>query len=631
MKRTFVITTASILLIITLVIGALYWALQGQYASSIVNRISQHLSLPVTVYDAEFNLPNHVSLTGVDIEGLQETPISISKLDIWITPSSLFSSRPTIDSILIDGISLQQGIPQLPENMAVSLKQLAIKNLDYSDGDIIGRDINIQIKDPQFSDNSLPIPFGTIQFSAEQIYWRGEALDALLIDADYKPDSSTIYGLSFDWRGGKFSGQAEQYESGWSLVNFTIDGLRLTVNQWQKISQLGLGDIRDYVDHVNSLDVLKSSVETPLISMSNFDLSLENVKLKSDMWNQDSAYASMDADNITIHDQNLIEPAFQLELDDKKIVIKEFDTEFQQGLINTKGVLTPNSADLDFLNISGLKWIPESAGETDFITDTLSNVQFLNINTLEVKRSQFIQLNKGVRWQLSGLNAEGKQLSVIKDGKWGLWQGKLDISANSASYDNLLSSQMFLRMQNDEGMWSLQEAFIPLENGLIEATGTFDLSRVSQPWRFEVSADGIPLKFFSHWYSFPIDVEGITEFQLSTSGLGGDNLMFNHSLNAELIGTIREASLINESDEEESFTPHPIQFSDIQVNASRGQIELKPLKIEGESLKGLLEAKVDLLDIENSQMKLSLEQECQKKEWDLISGSESLNIHCSVD
>lgn len=631
MKRTFVITIASILLIITLAIGALYWALQGQYASAVLNRISQQLSLPISVYDAQFNLPNHVSLSGVFVEGLQEEPISISKLDIWITPSSLLSKTPVIDSILIDGISLQNGIPEIPQSIAVSLKQLAVKNLDYSNGEIIGRDISIQIKDPQFADNPLPLPFGTIQLSAEQIYWRGEALDSVLIDADYKPESSTIYGLSFDWKEGKFSGQAEQYESGWSLVNFTIDSLRLSAKEWQNLRQLGLGDLRDYISHINSLDVLKSSVETSGLSLSNFDLSLENLILDSDIWQQKQGYASLDADSIHVDGQNLIEPAIRLRMNPNQIDVEDFSTEFQQGTINAKGKVTPNSANMQFLTINGLKWIPEQPGETAFLTDALSKLTALDIRNLDVKHSQFIQLTGKHKWQLSGANIGGKELTLIQDGKWGLWQGDLDISANSASYENLLSSQMFIRTQSKDGVWSLDEAFVPLENGLLEATGTFDLNTVSQPWRFEISADGIPLEFFKHWYDFPVDIEGISEFQASASGLGGDELMLRHSLNAEVVGSVREAELIEEKSDGNGFTQQPLQISDFQLTSSRGLIEIKPVEIKGNPVQGLLEAKIDLLDLENSQLKLTMESECQKKEWNLLSGTEYLNVHCSVD
>ncbi|WP_375752145.1 AsmA family protein [Vibrio sp. HN007] len=631
MKRTFVITTASILLIITLAVGALYWALQGQYASAVVNRISQQLSLPVTVYDAQFNFPNHVSLSGVDIEGLQEEPISVSKLDVWITPSSLFSTSPTIDSILIDGISLQHGVPKLLNNLTVTLKQLAIKNLDYSNGEIVGRDINLQIKDPKFEESKLPLPYGSIQFSAEQLYWRGEALDSVLIDADYKPGNSTIYGLSFDWRDGQFSGQAEQYDSGWSLVNFTIDGLRLSAEDWKELNRLGLGDVRAHVNHINSLDILKSSIETQDLSISNFDLSLENVNLKLNVWQQDKAYASLDADSFSVGEQNFVEPAFQVYLYSNQIKVEEFNTEFQQGSINTKGVLTPESMDLDLLTINRLKWIPEQANETKFITDALSRLKTLNINKLEVKHSQFIQLTGKHKWQVSGLNIEGDDLSVIQSGRWGLWKGKLDISANSASFEELVSNQMFIRTTSNKGIWSLDEAFIPLENGLVEATGTYDLNTLSQPWRLEVAADGIPLEFASHWYKFPITVQGITEFQLSAAGLGGDELMLRHSFSAEVAGSVREAELIEEMSDESEFAQYPLQLTEIELTSSRGIIDMKPLMISGESVQGTLEANVDLLDLEESLLKLCVERECQKKEWDLLSGSESLNIHCSVD
>ncbi|MCZ8497582.1 hypothetical protein O9929_00415 [Vibrio lentus] len=74
-----------------------------------------------------------------------------------------------------------------------------------------------------------------IQLSASQLYWlKGEAFDNLLIDLDLKRVTAP-YGASFDWRGAKISGQAEQYKHDWSLVNITIDGLRLNEKQTQSL------------------------------------------------------------------------------------------------------------------------------------------------------------------------------------------------------------------------------------------------------------------------------------------------------------------------------------------------------------------------------------------------------------
>ncbi|MDE1017380.1 AsmA family protein, partial [Escherichia coli] len=81
------------------------------------------------------------------------------------------------------------------------------------------------MKHAQWRAHEQLLPYGELQLSADQFYWDGEAFDKVLIDADYTTNDSTVYGASFKWRGANFSGQAEQFDSGWSLINTTISHL----------------------------------------------------------------------------------------------------------------------------------------------------------------------------------------------------------------------------------------------------------------------------------------------------------------------------------------------------------------------------------------------------------------------
>ncbi|WED21920.1 AsmA family protein [Vibrio sp. JC009] len=627
MKRIIIILISTFLLLLTLGAGTLYWIFQSQYASTFVNQVFQQLSLPVTVLKARYHFPNQLTFSGIDIKEVQEEEITIEKADIWFTPSSLLTGKPVIESLLIDGISLQHGIPEFQLPDTIELKQLAVMNLDYSDNEIIGRDIELQIKNPQFNQNPIPVPYGTIQLSAGQIYWKGEALNNLLVDIDYTPEKSTLYGLSFDWRKGKFSGQAEKYSSGWSLVNFTVENLRLNQQDWQHLNQLGLKGLTSGITHINSLDMLSSSVETPEFSVINFDLSLENIDLTKSRWQQSEGYLSLSSESIEAHKQQLIDPVFKLFLNRGEIELNEFSAEFQQGDINASGTFSPDSIKMERLSLNSLKWFPESAEDTRIFTDTLAGLQELDLNEFEIKHSQFIELNGKHKWQASGLNLEGKNLSIIRDGNWGLWSGELDISSSSISIDELVSSQPMMKMKNRDGIWLLEDLFVPLDDGLIEATGDVDLSKISKPWRLELSADGVPLELLSHWYNPPVKLTGLTEFQLSASGLSGDELMLRHSLSSDVIGSFRNTTMTNQDEDE----ARPATISDIRISAVRGHISMKPVEIEGYDSTGVLSANIDLVEKEQNSFNFQLKKKCVDREWDLLKQTETMRISCSID
>ncbi|MCV6038573.1 AsmA family protein, partial [Escherichia coli] len=83
--------------------------------------------------------------------------------------------------------------------------QIALKNIDYADEHFSANGIDLQIQSPQWSDQL--IPYGEVQLAADQLYWNGEAFNQVLVDIDYKPQDSTLYGTSFNWRNSQISGQ----------------------------------------------------------------------------------------------------------------------------------------------------------------------------------------------------------------------------------------------------------------------------------------------------------------------------------------------------------------------------------------------------------------------------------------
>ncbi|MCW1889649.1 AsmA family protein [Vibrio chagasii] len=70
------------------------------------------------------------------------------------------------------------------------------------------------------------------------------------------------------------SGQAEQYKHDWSLVNVTVDGLRLNQQQTQSLvsKEWDVAGIR--INHINSLDILRD-IEWQSGHLAAFDASIE--------------------------------------------------------------------------------------------------------------------------------------------------------------------------------------------------------------------------------------------------------------------------------------------------------------------------------------------------------------------
>jgi hypothetical protein len=185
-------------------------------------------------------------------------------------------------------------------------------------------------------------------------------------------------------------------------------------------------------------------------------------------------------------------------------------------------------------------------------------------------------------------------------------------------------------MQSSNGVWQLNEAFIPLEKGLIDATATYTLSKPSQPWRLEAFVDGVPIQAFSKWLPLPAKTEAIAEFQLGLQGLGGDDLMLRHSLTGQLVGSLRESVLIKDT-ERDIVQDKRFETSEISLSADRGRITLHPVTIEGKAISGKLEGTIDLVQEGKNQLTLLLNNDCTEHTFDLLTNGHKMVNSCSQE
>ena len=613
-------------------IAALLLSLQTQYRADVTNFFIKHaIEQRVLIEDVEYQAPYHITLMGItQSQPEKQTPLYIDKIDLWFSSSSITEAKLVLDSILISGLQLAaddlETLTSLFTQPSIKIHQLAINNLDFSTPEFNARGIDLQISDPTWDDNIALLPYGKTQLSASQLYWQGEAFDNLLIDLDLKPSDSTLYGASFDWRGAKISGQAEQYQQGWSLVNVTVDGLRLNQKQTQSLLSKEWDVAGIQINHINSLDILRSDVEWQDGHLAAFDASLENVQLPFELWKQQKAIFSLQAEGVTIDDDMFIEPSIKLNLDPNQILIEDLYTQFLQGTVQLNGTVTPNSIELAQLDLQGIKWLTESQDSplpATRLIPWLTQLQNVEISRINIERSQLIQLAQKPYWQVSGLHIEGYQVQLLQDRKLGLWQGKLMASANDASYQNIISAQPVVEMNSEQGKWTLTRLFMPLKHGYVEANATLDFNQISKPWSIDISADGLPIAPMLQQLELQLDATGYGEFELQAAGLYGDSLMLGYSTTGQLTGSVRQGVMTFNDKLSGTSTDNVFEIPELNANFDRGRFTLEPVHIIGASaaeqgeqriqtLNGEISGELDLLKAEQHSLSITLSDQCHQ-------------------
>ena len=623
MKKPIRITLIALLALVVVTSAVLFGLLQSRYATPMINQVLSQLSAQkIHVESADYTPPLQLTLEGVTIG--EEQPLYIPKVELWLS-----QSLPTQDQLLFDAIVIEQANIDLSQHSlalfeAFEVKQLAFKQSEFSGQHWSARGVDLQIDNPQWSSQQI-LPFGNIQLAAEQLYLQGQALDNLLVDVDYKAQDSTVYGASFEWNKAKISGQAEQYAQGWSLVNVTIDQLSLSDKQPIEQWLIQLSPLTNHIQSINSLDILKSNLTLHGASFVNLDASFENVLLQHSIWQQQQAYLSFNADSIRYHQQQWVEPTATLTLTPQNIAIEELDSDWQQGRIQLKGEIEPNSIALEYLKLTRMKWLEQAQTELLSAWNQVKQLQALRIDTLDINNLQIIQLESKPFWQVSGLNLDGKQLELIRDGQVGLWQGKVLSTINSASIDKYLTTQAAIDMSANDNQWTLDRALLPLEQGYISANGQWQRNSLSAPWQLSIELDGLPFDQKLATEQQPLQVSGIVDFSAQLSGLAGDYSMFAHSLTGEVEANIRQGYLSLGKHAEQQTFEQSFALDDIMINADRGRIALNS---PSQNNQPKLAGKVDLTKPELATLIWESQHLCQHLQFEAISGVLNLSNLC---
>ncbi len=615
MRKFLAISVAGIALLLIMVLAG-FGIMHTRYFTPSAQWIVQQL-WPATLRfeNIEYLYPFKLRLQGVQ---LATTPsVEVQQIDLWLNPHGLLKQQLRIDSALLDGINLSQGLPTFAWPAAIQLHHLAIHNLNWTDQEVSARGVSLQIQQPRWQTPQQWLPYGKLQLAAEQITLEGETFNQVLINAEHQTENSTIHGFSFDWRDSPISGQAEQYPEGWSLINVTLNRLNLDFDQvranplWQKITT--------YVNHINSLDLLNSQLTSHGVTWENLNLSLEDYRLSTTVWQQPQGYLSLNADSAQWRETLWVEPSAELTFNPNGIEI-EGHTQVWQGDVQLQGKLSQHSIELDQLTISGVKWIAEQPEDLQLLTQALPAWQHLQIEHLDINNLQLIQTAQRPFWQLSGLNADGERLQWIKQGAWGFWQGQLAVTANNASYAGILSTQAILNMHSEQDVWQLTRAFLPLEQGYIEAHATWDRSTPSAPWQLALDVDSLPLAPLQPWLKTPFGLQGLADMSLTAQGMAGDHNMLAHSLSGQLQLSVRQGLLSLRS--ANTVITQPFELEHLPVNADRGRITITPTPLHGPNLHGQLSGSGDLLQAQQHQWRLAIEQrwadQCLDLSWDFI-------------
>ncbi|SHF93715.1 AsmA family protein [Vibrio gazogenes] len=610
------------LLLILIGITAGIVIVQSRYITPVAQWMIQQIGLPeFHAQKISYQYPFHLKFEHVT---LSQQLAPIQTVDIWLNPYQSTLNQLMFDSVLIDGLTLDNEQASLPTPLeTVKINQLAIRNLAVETTDnLMIHGLNVQIQNPTWNETSTYLPYGDIQLYASQVMWQGETLTDLLITGSHQAQHSQINSLTATWRGASFSLQGKTDGQRWSIENLTTDKLNLSLSQFQQLSDKFKDLIAQHIAQIDRLDLLNSQLNMPHVQLNNFDLSLTDFHptASESLWKQAHAVLSLDAESLVLDDMMLVEPSINLILTPGQLDIDDFSSTLMDGQIHASGSITPETVTIRDLQIQSMKMFIESGSEPDFtwLASLIPSFRQVNVEQLKIRNSQIIQLAHQPYWQLSGINTDIDHAQLIDAQRWGLWQGTARMSVNNLSYGQFVVSQGLVEMHSQENNWVLDRLFLPFSKGYLAAKGQWQYGLKGAPWQFSIDADSLPLNLFKH---LPLQMKGLADLSGSAQGLSGDSVIINHTLSGLLNLDIRNGQLQLPDNHAQ---PKDFMLNAMEITGDRGKITVPEIHLKSNDLNATISGRWDLTQSDKGSLTLSVTSGEKQTHYNLLEPSQAV-------
>ncbi len=360
----------------------------------------------------------------------------------------------------IKRIVLQEGSLQWDSNKKNNstfiIDQLVLKNMT-----LLVREHQHFIQGKNINAGVYPLKMGQSLFqydqafnlSASHITIDGIDAENILVEGKSIQGKLAITNIGATLAHGQVSGNFERTKKGdWIINQLLLNNMGWQFNQ-------SLEDLYKAIKNWPRI-YIKQATATAITfegknwSVNDMDFTVDNLHLQPDIGDLNDGWITLNALQFKWHDLNFNEVITKLALTDQQIQIKHLSGRWDKGIVRAEGFWLPNEREFNFdeLAINGIEYIMPVTYHTFLQTPLPDWLDTLKIAHLKLNKSIIIDTTSSFPSQLTMLAIEGQDLTLIKQHKAGIWQGKLQLSADNATFNkiDLFYPQLSLQANNDE-------------------------------------------------------------------------------------------------------------------------------------------------------------------------------------
>ncbi|PHM44892.1 hypothetical protein Xmau_01606 [Xenorhabdus mauleonii] len=523
----FVIT---LLLLLILAIIVFYVVIQTHWGAK---QLSQwfnrqgHYQVSIESISHHWRSPFSLTLNHVDIHDKQ-SPVSLNAnlINIDFKWQDLFTPQRFQRFTLQQGALTLSG-SQFPPALKADILQLNQMNIQFKTpkADIKGENITGGIA-PWFPTAGEPFGHGQYQFSANSIQWNGIPVENVVVQGRYQNNTLNIDSFGATFLQGAISGDGQQSPDGsWHWNNLLVNDIR-----WQspdtlealiaKISRLPALYVKD-------LNITNAKVQGKNWSVDYLDGTIKNVGLVNGSWQAEDGLIDFNAMDITFNNAQFSDTLGKLRFSGSLFTIANLTTHYQKGLFNIQSQWDRKNRQLILKNssVSGLLYSLPANWLHYFKSAAPTWISGLKLNDITINNTLLIDTNPRFPLQLTTLAGHVDTMEILKEGKWGLWNGQASLQAAGATFNKIEVNRPYLQLHASDEKVTIDKFNAFTHDGLLQLTGTAEQHPSQTPFNFSFKGMNVNLDILPQWGWVPLHIQGEGNFSLAITGnLSADDI-----------------------------------------------------------------------------------------------------------
>jgi hypothetical protein len=527
-------------LLLFLVIVFSYMLIQtrwgADYASRwISSRYNNHLSIghikhrwlqPTQLVLSQVHLSNDKQADTLDAE-----EISIDfNWHPWSSPG--YIERLTVSNGSVDTDQIANQFPLLANQLVLNKVNVTGHVANWM---LNGQQINAGITPWQPQPTHLLAEQSQFQLSASQLTVNGITASNVLIQGSLINNKFFLSNFGADLSRGQLTGKARQLpDNSWVIDNLRLSNVRFQTPQ--TLSEF-LSDFSQLPKlNITRLDLLGGRVQGQDWAFSDVDLSLKNVIAEQGSLSGDGGEVSLSATDLINGNLHFRDPIINLDINPQGIVIKQLNGRWEKGLFRANGNWTRANKRLQFdeMTLVGLEYtLPENWRQ--LWQQPLPNwVSEIALTKLLTSRNLIIDINPDFPFQITSLDGNGDNLLLAKNNQWGIWGGKLTLTASEATFNKVDIRHPSLSLQADDNNIKFNEISTFVQKGLLEANASI-AQQAQRAITLHLTGQAVPANVLQSWGWGNVPLTGDANLQLSLQG----NIPANSEIKPTLNGVLQ--------------------------------------------------------------------------------------------